>query len=132
MVQEKKGKIDFQDGGHLGFPIRMILAIFHLQVTLVLPTKFQVIWPFGSGGEAQNRFFKIAAMVTILDFRLKLALFDLQVTQRLPSKSQVNWTFNSREESKIDFQDGGHLGFLIGTVLAIFDLQVTLMLPIKF
>ena len=33
-VQEKKRKIDFQDGGHgghLGFPIGMILAIFDLQ-----------------------------------------------------------------------------------------------------
>ena len=27
-VQKKKSKIDFQDGRHLGFPIRMILAIF--------------------------------------------------------------------------------------------------------
>ena len=27
-VQKKKGKIDFQDGRHLGFPIGMILAIF--------------------------------------------------------------------------------------------------------
>ena len=32
-VQEKKQKINFQDschGGHLGFPIGMILAIFYL------------------------------------------------------------------------------------------------------
>ena len=28
-------KIDFQDGGHLGFQIRMILAIFDLQVALL-------------------------------------------------------------------------------------------------
>ena len=58
-VQEKKGKIDFQDGHHgscLGFPIRMILAIFDLQVTLMLPTKFQVNWPFGSREEAKHRF----------------------------------------------------------------------------
>ena len=27
-VQKKKGKIDFQDGHHHGFPIGMILAIF--------------------------------------------------------------------------------------------------------
>ena len=27
LVQEKKRKLDFQDGGHLGFPIRTILAI---------------------------------------------------------------------------------------------------------
>ena len=36
---------------------------------------------------------------------------------------------------KIDFQDGchgGHLGYLIGTILAIFDLQVTPMSPTKF
>ena len=57
-VQEKKRKIDFQDGGHgghLGFPIDTILAIFDLQVTLMLPSKFGVNWPFGSGEEAKNR-----------------------------------------------------------------------------
>ena len=56
-VQEKKRKIDFQDGGnggHLGLPIGTILAIFGLQVTL--PSKFGVNWPFGSGEEAKNRF----------------------------------------------------------------------------
>ena len=40
-VQEKKQKIDFQDGCHggcLGFPIGTILAIFDLQVTQMLPT----------------------------------------------------------------------------------------------
>ena len=52
-VQEKKRKIDFQDGGHLGLPI---LATFDLQVYPMLPTKFQVNWPFGSGEEATNRF----------------------------------------------------------------------------
>ena len=46
-VQEKKFNIDFQDSGHLGFPIRMILATFDLQVTLILPMKFQVNWPCG-------------------------------------------------------------------------------------
>ena len=55
-VQEKKRKIDFQDGGHAGFPIGMILAIFDLQVTLMLPSKFRFKWPFSSGEEAKNRF----------------------------------------------------------------------------
>ena len=41
---------------YLFFWIGTILAIFDLQVTLILPTKFRVIWPFGSGEEAQNRF----------------------------------------------------------------------------
>ena len=39
LVQEKKRKIDFQDGrhcGHLGFLIGRILAIFDLQVTPML------------------------------------------------------------------------------------------------
>ena len=53
----------------------------------------------------------------------------------LPTKFQVNWPFGSGEEAKIDFQDGhhgGHLGFLIRTILALFDLEVTPMLPTKF
>ena len=54
-VQEKR-KIDFQDGGHLGFSIGMILSIFDLQVTPMPPSKFGVNWPFGSGEEAKNRF----------------------------------------------------------------------------
>ena len=58
-VQEKKLDIDFQDGGHgghLGFRIKTILAIFDLQVTLMLPTKFRVKWLLGLGEEANNRF----------------------------------------------------------------------------
>ena len=58
-VKEKKQKIDFQDGGHgdhFGFQIGMILAIFDLQVTLMLPTRFQVNWLLGLGEEAKNRF----------------------------------------------------------------------------
>ena len=53
----------------------------------------------------------------------------------LPSKFGVNWPFSSGEKRKIDFQDGGHgghLGFLIGTILAIFDIQVIPMLPTKY
>ena len=58
-VQEKKRKTDFQDGrhgGHLGFPVGMILAIFYLRVNPMLPTKFRVKWSFSSGEEAKNRF----------------------------------------------------------------------------
>ena len=43
LVQEKEFNIDIQDGGHLGFPIRTILATFDLQVTLILPMKFELI-----------------------------------------------------------------------------------------
>ena len=44
-LREEAKKIDFQEGcrgGHLGFPIGMILAIFDLQVTPILPSKFGV------------------------------------------------------------------------------------------
>ena len=43
LVQEKKFNIDFQDSGHLVFQIRMILATFDLQVTSILPIKFESI-----------------------------------------------------------------------------------------
>ena len=54
-VLEEKRKLDFQNdghGGHFEFPIGSILSIFDLQVAPILPTKFQVNWPFGSGIEA--------------------------------------------------------------------------------
>ena len=49
----------------------------------------------------------------------------------LPTKFGVNWPFGSVEEAKNNFQDGGHLGIRIRTILAIFDLQVIPMLPTK-
>ena len=57
-IQEKLNT-DFQKGGHgwyLGFPMRMILAIFDLQVSLIFPMNFPVNWPFGSEEKVQNRF----------------------------------------------------------------------------
>ena len=56
-VQDKKRKIDFQDGphgGNLGFPIGTVLAILELQVTPMLPSKFGVNWPFGSGEKTKK------------------------------------------------------------------------------
>ena len=94
-VQEKKRKIDFQDGGHgghLGFPIGRILAIFDLQVTLMVPSKFGVNWlsvqekkqkiDFQDGGHGGHLGFLIGTI---------LAIFDLQVTLMLPTKYQVKW-----------------------------------------
>ena len=59
-----------------------------------------------------------------------LAIFDPQVTL-LPSFESTGLSVQENKR-KIAFQDGSHLGFQIGTILAIFDLQVTLMLPTKF
>ena len=82
-----------------------ILAVFDLQVTLILPTSLPVNWPLHS--EVQN--FQDADHGCNLGFsiRMILATFDLQVTPILPLKEK---------KSKIDFQDGshgGHLGFQI-------------------
>ena len=70
----------------------MILAIFDLQVTLLLPTKFQVNWPFGSGGEAINKFSRGPPWRPSWDFQMErfYLFFDLQVTPMLPTKFQVN------------------------------------------
>ena len=102
---KKKLKINFQDGRHgchLGFPIGTILAIFDIQVTPMLPTRFQVNWPFGSGEEVNNKFsrwppFLIGRFLTI---------FNLHVAPILPPKLRVNWPFVSGEEAKNDYHDG--------------------------
>ena len=50
LVQEKKFKIDFQDGGHgdhLGFPIGTILAIFNLLIVPMPKLSFKSIYSIG-------------------------------------------------------------------------------------
>ena len=70
----------------------MILAIFDLQVTLMLPSKFGVNWPFGSGEEAKNRFSRWLQRRPLgFPIGTILAIFDLQVTLMLPIKYRVNW-----------------------------------------
>ena len=96
-VPEKKSKIDFQDGGHLEFPIVTILAIFDLQVALVFPSKVRVSWPF-----IQENKFKIDSRwppIRMIPIRMISAISDLQVNALiLPTKFQVNWPFGSRKE----------------------------------
>ena len=70
----------------------------------MLPSKFRVNWPLGSGEEAKNRFSRWRpSWISLGTF---LAIFDLQVTSMLPSKFEVNWPFGSGEEAKKNFQDG--------------------------
>ena len=129
--QEEKRKIDFQDGHHgsqLGFLIRKILAIFDLPVSPMLPTKFQVSWPFGSGEEAENRFSRWPpSFESWISNRNNFSYFW----------STSVWCFLSRFESvglsvqekwKIDFKDGR---FPIGMIL-FFGSTSHLMLPTKF
>ena len=88
-VQEKKRKTDFQDGdcgGHIGFSIRTIL-FYYIQVTQILPTKFQVDWLFGS---EQNRCSRWRPSWIFLT-GMSLAIFDLRGTLILLTKFRVNW-----------------------------------------
>ena len=40
---KEKFNIDFKDGGHLGFPVRTILATIDLQVASILPMNFETV-----------------------------------------------------------------------------------------
>ena len=95
LIQKKKCKTDFQDGGHgghLGFPIRTILALFDLHVTKILPTKFQVNGPFGSGG-AKNRFSRWwpSWISNLNSFSFFWSISHLDASTKFP----VNWLFGS-------------------------------------
>ena len=88
------------NGGQLGFTIGMILAIFHLRVTPMLPIKFQVNWlsvqekrkiDFQDGCHGSHPGYPMGTI---------LAMFDLQVTPMSPIKFGVNWPFGAGEEAK--------------------------------
>ena len=78
---------------HLGFPIGTILAIFELQVTLMLSTKFWISWHFGSGEEAKNKFSRwplwqpswISDQTIFADF-LSTSLFDAKFSYQVLSQ----------------------------------------------
>ena len=152
---QKKFNINFQDGSHLGFPIRSILTTFKQQVTSILPMKFWVNRPFDSGENVQNRFsiwllgrpswmrksskyiFNMAARATIFNFRsewFKLFLIYKSPCYFLSSFESIGLSVQAKK-FKIDFQDGNygsHLVFPIRMILASFDLQATQMFSSKF
>ena len=114
----------------------MILAIFDLQVTQLLPTNFRVNWPFGSGEEVKNRFSRWLPWRPSWFYDRHDFSYFWSTSPRcfLPSLESTDLSVQEKKQ-KIDFQDGchgSHLGFPIGTILAIFDLQVILMVPSKF
>ena len=81
----------------------MILASFNLQVTLMLPTKFVVNWPLGSG-EAKHRFSRWQPwQPSWISDQNDFSYFDLLVIPMLPIKFQDNWPFISGGETKYRF-----------------------------
>ena len=81
--QEKKRKIDFQDGrygGHFGFPIETILAFFfNLHDT---PMLLMSLLAFRFRRISENKIFKMATIAAILESRSERfqLFYDLQVT----------------------------------------------------
>ena len=78
----------------------MILAIFDLQVILILSTQLRVNWPVGSG-EVQCRFSRRLLWRPFWisdqnDLFIYLFHFYLQITMIFPTKFQVNWPFGLR------------------------------------
>ena len=118
-----------QDGSHLRFPIRMILATVDLQVT---SNELWVNCPFGSG-ERFKTDFQDGRHSLNMGFPIATiwAIFHLQVTPMLPTKFRLNLPFNS-EEGKNRFSGWPPSWISIGTILAIFIIQVIQMLPINF
>ena len=107
-----------QDGSHLRFPIRMILATVDLQVTSILPMNFESI----ALSVQEKKFFKMDAIASIWDFlsqRFQLFLIYKSPRSFLPSFESIGLSVQ-KKKGKIDFQDGHHLGFQIGTILTIF------------
>ena len=92
----------------LGWPSmtsdRMILAIFDLQVTPILPIKFRLNW-----SSIQEKKFKVVfqdgncGSHLVFPIGTILAIFDLQVTWMILTKLRVNWPFSSGEEAKKRF-----------------------------
>ena len=68
---QKKGKIDFQDGRHLGFPIRMILAIFISKSHPDASYQFSNQLALWFRKISEKKSFKMAAITASLDFRSK-------------------------------------------------------------
>ena len=101
--------------------MRTRTTIFDLQVTLMLPIKFQVNWTFGSGEEAKNRFSRWLPRGPSRNWdQNNLNYFLIYKSPRcfLPSFKSIGlW---DQEKRKIHFQNGchgGNLGFQAGTIL---------------
>ena len=97
--------LDGRYSGHLGFPIRKILAVFDLQVTTtMLPIEFRVNWLFSLGEEAKNRFSRwLPGWPSWISDRNDFCYFYVQVTPMLPTAFRVNWPDSSGEEAKNRF-----------------------------
>ena len=102
--EEKNRFSRWQSWRNLGFSIKIILAIFDLQVTRMLPTEFQVNWSFGSGVEAKNRFLSWPqAQPASISNRNDFSYFwsTSHPDASYPVSSQLAFLFKRRSEKQI-------------------------------
>ena len=102
-----------QDGSHLGFPIRMILATVDLQVTLILPINFESIG-LSVQGKSSKQIFKKDAMASIWDFlSQRYELFFIYKSPRcfLPSFKSTGLSVQKKKGKKQIFKMAAILDF---------------------
>ena len=106
-----------QDASHLGFSIRMILATVDLQVTSILSMNFESF----QEKKVQNKIFKMTTRAAIWDsLSQRFELFLIYKSPRCFLSGFESIGLSVQKKGKIEFQDGRHLGFPTGTILAIF------------
>ena len=125
---------DFQDGrhgGHLGYRDRTILAILNLYNSPKPPIKFQLNLTYCLGLDIVWRISRWPPpwILERNDFSNSESLCNCDASYQVLAQFQLTvWEEMSFEE----FQDGGHLGYCNGTILAILNLYVAPMPPLKF
>ena len=71
----------------LDFGSKRFFATFDLHAVTILPTRFRVSWPFGSGEAAQTRFSRWQTwLLSWICYPTILSILDLQVVLILPNK----------------------------------------------
>ena len=115
-------KYFFQDGchgGHIGFKITWKTTPFDQGLVLNIQIKFHWNPSSGRWGKESNRFFKMAAMASILDLKPTCKITTLNFGWVLNNSINFHWNPSSRTWVKVwngFFQDGCHgchIGFKI-------------------
>ena len=92
-----------QDGNHLRFPIRMILATVDLQVTSILPMNFESIALSVQEKKSSKQTFKMDIMAAIWDFlsqRFELFFIYKHYDAIYQVSSQLAFQFRRRRENR--------------------------------
>ena len=119
---------EFQEGRHLGYRNGTILSILNLCVTVMPPIKFWINPTYGFGRDVVSRItrwppWRPSWISERNDFSNSYSLCHCNASHQVsaPYFGLTVWE-----------EDGGHLGYRNGTILAILNLHVATMPPTKF